>query len=230
MRAFFFLASRSRAWRSGRAAGGPQARRQGIPRRLRRAAAAAFGRSAGGGPPCGPRAESASTAAPSASVRLRRPRLRRGKRRREARLLLLLPVQEVLVPARVERRLPAAHLDDLGRELVDEVAVVGDEDQRAAVVVEGVEQHFLGVEVEVVRRLVEEQEVARRSGASWPGPAGSARRPRARRPSCRRRRPRTGSRRGCCGSSAPWSWGSPPTSPRRRCASASRTAAWSWAK
>ena len=38
---------------------------------------------------------------------------------------------------------------------------MGDEDQRAAVVHERVQQHFLGVEVEVVGGLVEDQEVAR---------------------------------------------------------------------
>ena len=78
---------------------------------------------------------------------------------RDAGLALLLPVEEVLVAARVERRLAAADLDHLARELVDEVAVVRDEDQRAAVGRQRLEQDLLRVEVEVVRRLVEQQHV-----------------------------------------------------------------------
>ena len=54
-----------------------------------------------------------------------------------------------------------AHLDDLRRELVDEVPVVRDEDQRAPEVRERVEQHVLRVEIEMVGRLVEEQRVRR---------------------------------------------------------------------
>ena len=54
-----------------------------------------------------------------------------------------------------------ANLDDFVGELFDEIAVVRDDDQRAAVVLERVEQHVLRVEIEVVCRLVEQQGVGR---------------------------------------------------------------------
>ena len=79
--------------------------------------------------------------------RLRRPALcSRGTRRR--------------CPGRAMAS-PFADLDDLRGEPLDEVAIVRDEDQRAAVVVERVEQHVLRVDVEVVGRLVEQQRVRR---------------------------------------------------------------------
>ncbi len=83
---------------------------------------------------------------------------RRDRRHREGREVCLR-IQEVLVAARVERGLAAADLDDLRGELVHEVAVVGDEDERAAVVLEGLEEDLLRVEVEVVGGLVEEEDV-----------------------------------------------------------------------
>src|SRR3972149_3671565 len=60
-----------------------------------------------------------------------RPRRPRRRRRREAGLPLPLPVEEVLVSAGIERGLAASDLDDLARELVAEITVVGDEDERA---------------------------------------------------------------------------------------------------
>jgi hypothetical protein len=56
---------------------------------------------------------------------------------------------------------PPRTVDDLAGQRVHEVAVVRHEDQGAAVVRERLEQHFLRVEVEVVRRLVEQQQVRR---------------------------------------------------------------------
>ena len=50
---------------------------------------------------------------------------------------------------------------DLRRQPLHEVAIVRDEDQRAAVLDQRVEQHFLRVEIEVVGRLVEQQGVRR---------------------------------------------------------------------
>ena len=82
-----------------------------------------------------------------------------------------------------------------------------DEDQRAAEVLERVEQHVLRVEIEMVGRLVEQQRVRRAGAACARPPAVSARRRTARGPACRRRRLRRGSRPGCCGCSAPCGWG-----------------------
>ena len=65
------------------------------------------------------------------------------------------------VRARVDDGLAVADLDDLGREPLDEIPIVRHEDQRAAVVDERVEQHFLRVEIEMVGRLVEQQRVRR---------------------------------------------------------------------
>src|SRR2546425_527096 len=99
-RALAFRASRSRAWRSGAApAAGP-------PRTDLR----------GGGPGGGGRA----------GRRLRRPggllevhdrlALLRRQRGREAGLPLLLPIEEVLVPAGIDEGLPVPDLDHLARE------------------------------------------------------------------------------------------------------------------
>ena len=54
-----------------------------------------------------------------------------------------------------------ADIHDLGGELVDEVAIVRDEDQRPAEVLERFEQNVLRVEIQVVGRLVEQQRVRR---------------------------------------------------------------------
>ena len=55
----------------------------------------------------------------------------------------------------------AANLDDLRRQALDEIPVVRDEDERAAIVGERVQQDFLGIDVEVVGRFVEQQGVRR---------------------------------------------------------------------
>ena len=52
-----------------------------------------------------------------------------------------------------------ADLDDLGGEAVEEVAVVGDDDERAGVAEQGFQEDLLRGQVEVVRGLVEEEAV-----------------------------------------------------------------------
>ena len=54
------------------------------------------------------------------------------------------------------------HFDDAGGEAVDEVAVVGDEDDGAGEGGDGVEEYVFGAHVEVVGGLVEEKEVGGR--------------------------------------------------------------------
>ena len=74
--------------------------------------------------------------------------------------MLLVP-EKLRVGSRVHERPTGAHFDDLGGQAFDEIAVVGHEDQRAAVVDQRVEQHFLGIQVQMVGRLVEQQRVRR---------------------------------------------------------------------
>ncbi len=70
-----------------------------------------------------------------------------------------LRAQEILVVAEIGGGLPAGDLDHPCRQGIDEVAVVGDENQRPLIALERIEQDFLGLQVEVVGRLVEEQQV-----------------------------------------------------------------------
>src|SRR5262245_54852838 len=74
--------------------------------------------------------------------------------------VLFVP-EKFCVGARVDDRLAVTGLDDLRGQLLAEVAIVRNDDQSAAVVLERVEQHVLRVEVEMVRRLVEQQRVRR---------------------------------------------------------------------
>ncbi len=74
--------------------------------------------------------------------------------------VLLVP-EKFRVGPRVDVRFSVPDLDDLRRQLLHEVAVVRDDDEGAAVVLERVEEHILRVEIEMVRRLVEEQRVGR---------------------------------------------------------------------
>jgi hypothetical protein len=74
-----------------------------------------------------------------------------------------------------------SHFHDLRGEAFDEIAIVRDEDQRAAVIGERVEQHFLRIDVEMVGRLVEQQRVRwpqqhARHGQARPLTAGQHRR------------------------------------------------------
>ena len=57
--------------------------------------------------------------------------------------------------------MPVPDLDDLGRESLDEVAIVRHDDERPAVVLERIQEHVLRIEIEVVGRLVEKQRVRR---------------------------------------------------------------------
>ena len=52
-------------------------------------------------------------------------------------------------------------LEDAGGQLVDEIAVVRDEDHRAGELFKRFEQHFLGAQVQVIGGLVEQQEIGR---------------------------------------------------------------------
>ena len=123
---------------------------------LRRAAA----RTPGGAP-------STSRAAPSATARTHSSsRCERALARRlllllvrEPRLLLLEPAGVV---ALVRDPLAAVELEDPAGDVVEEVAVVGDGDDGARVVGEEALEPGDRLGVEVVRRLVEEQQVGRR--------------------------------------------------------------------
>ena len=61
--------------------------------------------------------------------------------------------------SREEVRSAAFHLKDAGGEAVDEIAVVGDEDDCAGESGDGFEQNVFGTHVEVVGGLVQEQKV-----------------------------------------------------------------------
>ena len=70
---------------------------------------------------------------------------------------------------------------------------MADEQHGAGIVAEHLLQQVERLEVEVVGRLVEHQQVRRAAPARGPASAGRARRPRARRPACAPARARTGS-------------------------------------
>ena len=78
----------------------------------------------------------------------------------------------VLEVAGVQRRLAAVHLDDRVGDAADQVSVVGDQHHRAAEGIEGVLQDVAGLDVEVVRRLVEAQEIGRIGEELGEGEAG----------------------------------------------------------
>jgi hypothetical protein len=74
--------------------------------------------------------------------------------------MLLVP-EKLLVRPRVDDGLAVADLDDLRREPFDEVPVVRHDDEGPAVILERVEEHVFRIEIEVVRRLVQQQCVGR---------------------------------------------------------------------
>ena len=93
---------------------------------------------------------------------------------------------ELLVAPRLvvaEVALEPAHLavalegEDVGGDPVEEPPVVADDDRAAGERLERVLQGAQRVDVEVVGRLVEQQDVRRLLAASWPGGPGCARRP-----------------------------------------------------
>ena len=93
---------------------------------------------------------------------------------REALLLLIEPRRVVALPRDAG---PAIELENPPRDVVEEVAI-GDRDHRARVVEEVFEPgHRLGVEM--VRRLVEQQQVGSAQEQAGRAPPGAVRRPRA---------------------------------------------------
>ena len=74
-------------------------------------------------------------------------------------ILELLTLHEFVDTFEVLGDLPTPELIDLADEAVEEVTVVGDEDERAIIVEEGLLEDFLRLHVEVVRRFVEDQQV-----------------------------------------------------------------------
>ena len=82
----------------------------------------------------------------------------------------------------------ARHLGDAGHGDVEEVAVVGDQDDRVRVLDQKRLEPVARLEVEVVGRLVEQQHVAAGAAAAWPARGASASRRRTRRRRARSRR------------------------------------------
>src|SRR5579864_1193673 len=76
-------------------------------------------------------------------------------------LAAFLTPQIVLVVAGKDFDFPAANFEDARSQLVDEVAVVRNEDDRACVFHQRIEQDVLGAQVEVVGGFVEKQEIRR---------------------------------------------------------------------
>src|SRR5258705_5212284 len=75
--------------------------------------------------------------------------------------MFLVP-QELFVSAGVDEHVTMSRTGDLNyfrRQALDKVSVVRHEHERAAVVDQGVEQHFFRVEIEMVRRFVQEENI-----------------------------------------------------------------------
>src|SRR5437870_13601250 len=85
------------------------------------------------------------------------PRSFWGRRRVSQGLCLrmLLVPEKLFVGARIDDRRTVADLDDFRGQTLDEVSIVGNEYQRAPVIDECVEQYFLRIQIQVVRRLVQ---------------------------------------------------------------------------
>src|SRR5690606_21918040 len=89
--------------------------------------------------------------------RLRGGRASRGRRDRGVRLALD-PPDVGIVPVRIERDTSGADLDHVRRHEVDEGAVVADEEDRPRVLAERIAERLDRLEIEMVRRLVEEED------------------------------------------------------------------------
>src|ERR1700685_4029108 len=76
-------------------------------------------------------------------------------------LAALLAPEIVFVISGEDFDFAVADFEDARGQLIDEVTVVRDEDDRACVFDERIEQHVFGAQVEMVRRFVEQQEVRR---------------------------------------------------------------------
>jgi hypothetical protein len=74
---------------------------------------------------------------------------------------LLLTPQKLRIRPGKDECVAVPDLHDLRRELFHEIPIVRNEDQRAAVVFERFEQDVFRIEIEMVRRLVEQQRVRR---------------------------------------------------------------------
>src|SRR6266545_4421651 len=70
-------------------------------------------------------------------------------------------LQEVIVVSHIPDDLAGVDVQDLGRELANEMHVVRNEDQRALVAFQRERERLDGVDVKVCRRLVHEEEVRR---------------------------------------------------------------------
>src|SRR5262245_41275134 len=89
------------------------------------------------------------------------PRIRFFRFVGQGRSIGRVPLEEGVVVSREEDRRAAADLRDRRRDAIDEVAVVRDDDERPLVLVERVLQDLAARQIEVVRRLVEEEQVRR---------------------------------------------------------------------
>ena len=120
-------------------------------------------------------------------------RVLRGLRRGELRRALGALALEAVIAAGVERDLAALEVEDGVDDVVEQVALVADHDQRAGIALEEVLEPQRRFEVEVVRRLVEQQQVglgeqqrgerdahlpAARIAVERPAPASSSSKPR----------------------------------------------------
>jgi len=71
----------------------------------------------------------------------------------------LFPPQEVFVIAGINLDLSAANFEYSCRQFVDEIAIMGDEDDGSRVLPKRLQQHILRAHVEVVCGLIEEQKI-----------------------------------------------------------------------
>ena len=83
-----------------------------------------------------------------------------GIRGQEALGQLLMLFQIIIIVALVFDQRPAGQVEDPGRSAVDEPAVVGDAQDGACVSADSVLQDLLGEDVQVVRGLVQDQEIS----------------------------------------------------------------------
>src|SRR6266566_6367421 len=77
--------------------------------------------------------------------------------------MFLVP-QELFVSAGINEHITMSRAGDLNyfrSQALDKVSVVRHEHERAAVVDQGVEQHFFRVEIEMVRRFVQQEDIRR---------------------------------------------------------------------
>src|SRR5581483_636604 len=73
----------------------------------------------------------------------------------------LLAPEKIFVVAGINLNTPATDLKHPGCQLVNEVAVVRNEDHRAGVLAERCEQHVFGAHIEVIGRLVKQEKIRR---------------------------------------------------------------------